>query len=723
MTTFLYNLGAWCARRRLRMVAGWILLLAVVGTLAGTVAGSTSTSFSIPGTEAQKAIDLLSTKFPGTGGATARIVVAAPPGHTLNEPAYIAAAQKSLAEIAKAPEVIGVTPYDKATVSQDGRIAFVDVSYAVPVDKVSTEAKDALQAATKPATDAGLQVEFSGGVVSTTTKNSNTELYGVLIAFVILTITFGSLVSAGMPLLMALVGVGIGLLGITALSGAVSLTSTAPTLALMLGLAVGIDYTLFILSRHRQQLRDGLDVQESIALATATAGGAVVFAGLTVIIALCALSVVGVPFLTVMGLAAAGTVAVTVVLSLTLLPAILSLLGARVSTGRISFLARRQDRPKTKPNGGERWESLVTAKPWVTVITCIVGIGILAVPLLHLDLGLPDNSSKPTSTTERRAYDLLTEGFGAGFNGPLTLVIYDPDHNDAAALAAKAVPQLQKAPDVASVGTPVSNKAGDVAIISVTPKSSPSSAETKALVANIRQAAADAKSQTSATAYVTGTTAVNIDVSAKLTSALPVFIIVIVGLALILLLLVFRSILVPVTAVVGFLLTIGASFGSITWIFQEGHLGGLFSVETPSPIVSFLPILIVGILFGLAMDYEVFLVSRIHEDYTHHRDPTMAIRRGMGNSARVVTAAALIMLGVFGGFIFGSDVVIKSLGFALAFGVLIDAFIVRMTLMPAVLKLLGHSAWALPRVLDRRLPDLDLEGSKLTNNSSPGPAI
>ncbi|MCM3885573.1 MMPL family transporter [Frankia sp. R82] len=532
--------------------------------------------------------------------------------------------------------------------SQDGRIAFVDVAYAVSADQVSQEAKDALQAAAKPATDAGLQVEYSGGVVSTTTKNSNTELYGVIIAFVVLAIAFGSLVSAGMPLLMALFGVGAGLLGITALSGAVSLNSTAPTLALMLGLAAGIDYTLFILSRHRQQLHDGMAVPESIALATATAGGAVVFAGLTVIIALCALAVVGVPFLTVMGLAAAGTVAVTVLLSLTLLPAVLSLLGTRVTRGQLGFLTRRQQRAVGRPTGGERWEAVVTAKPWLTVITCVVGIGVIALPLLQLSLGLPDSSSKPTSTTERRAYDLLTDGFGAGFNGPLTLVIYAPGHTDAATLAGQASSDLQKAANVASVSTPVANKDGDVVILSVTPDSRPSSAQTRALVSTIRDAAAQARQQSGVSAYVTGSTAVNIDVSSKLTSALPVFLIVIVGLAL--LLLVFRSILVPVKAVVGFLLSIGASFGSIVWIFEQGHLGSLFDVQTPGPIVSFLPILIVGILFGLAMDYEVFLVSRIHEDYIRGHDPDRAVRRGMANSARVVTAAALIMFGVFGGF-------------------------------------------------------------------------
>jgi RND superfamily putative drug exporter len=718
VTSALFRLGRWSARHRIAMLLSWVFLLVLLGGLAGAFSGATSNSFSIPGTESQKALDLLAQKFPGSGGASARVVVAAPAGHTLAEPAYVAAAQESLAEVAKAPQVIAVTPFQLATISKDQRIAFVDVQYAVSVDKVSQQAKDALQAAARPAIDAGLEVEYSGGVISTTSKEGNTELYGVILAFIVLTITFGSLVSAGMPLLMAIVGVAAGLLGITALSGVVSLSSTAPTLALMLGLAVGIDYTLFILSRHRQQLRAGIEAQESIALATATAGGAVVFAGLTVIIALCALSVVGVPFLTVMGLAAAATVAVTVLLSLTLLPAVLALLGPRVSKGRIGFLANRQDRAAGRATWGERWSNLVTAKPWLTLILCIVGIGVIALPTLDLQLGLPDDSSKPASTTERRAYDLLTEGFGAGFNGPLTLVVYAPGHTDIAALAAQAVPVLQQAADVASVTPPIPNEAGDVAIILVTPNSGPSSEQTKTLVGDIRHAAAQVEKASGVSAYVTGPTAVNIDVSDKLGTALPIFLVVIVGLALILLLLVFRSILVPIKAVVGFLLSIGASFGATVWIFQQGHLAGLFDVETSGPIVSFLPVLVVGILFGLAMDYEVFLVSRVREDYIHHRDPALAVRRGMANSARVVTAAALIMFAVFGGFIFGDNAVIKSLGLALGFGVLVDAFVVRMTLVPAVLKLLGHSAWALPRWLDRLLPDLDLEGAKLAGAGS-----
>jgi putative drug exporter of the RND superfamily len=713
MTQLLFRLGSWSIRRRKSVIAGWVAILIALVGLGAAFSGATSNAFTIPGTQSQQAIDLLDAKFPGAGGAAARVVVAAPPGHQVTETRYREAGAQSLALVAKAPQVIAVTPLAEATISKDGRIAFVTVQYAVPVDKVTQKAKDALEAATAPARAAGLEVEYSGGVISTVSKEGNNELYGILIAFVILIITFGALVSAGMPLLTGLFGVGVGLMGIKALSGVIELNSSAPTLALMLGLAVGIDYTLFILSRHRQQLRDGMPVDESIRRATATAGGAVVFAGLTVVIALAALSVVGIPFLTVMGLAAAGTVVVAVLVALTFLPALLAVLGPRIGKGRIGFLSRRENVRAGEPNRGERWSRLVTAKPWATVALVIVAVGVVAVPALDLQLGLPDDGSKPKSTTERQAYDLLSEGFGVGFNGPLTLVVYAPGHTDTATLVTGAIPQLQRAPDVAVVGKPIPNKAGDVAILSVIPKSSPASEQTKQLVGLLRNAADEVRRQTGVTAYVAGPTASNIDVSNKLGAALPTFLAVIVGLALLLLLLVFRSILVPVKAVVGFLLSIVASFGATVWIFQQGHLGSLFDIGTRGPIVAFLPVLVIGILFGLAMDYEVFLVSRIHEDYAHHHDAAGAIRNGMHSSARVVTAAALIMFSVFASFIFGDNAVIKSLGLALAFGVLVDAFVVRMTLVPAVLALLGDTAWKLPRGLARVLPDLDLEGAKL----------
>jgi RND superfamily putative drug exporter len=710
----LYRIGAWAARRRKRVVVAWVLILVVLGGVGAAFSRSPSDSFSVPGTQSQRALDLLTQKFPGTGGATARVVVAAPPGHKLTEPQYQSLAATTIAAVRKAPQVLAVG--DDLTLSKDERVVFDDVNYAVPVDQVSEDAKAALEKALEPVRAAGLEVEFSGGVIATAEKEGNTDLYGVAVAFLVLTITFGALVAAGLPLLTAAIGVATGLLGIQALSSVVSLSSTAPTLALMLGLAVGIDYTLFILSRHRQQLRAGMAMEESIAMATATAGGAVVFAGLTVVIALCGLAVSGIPFLTVMGLGAAGTVAGVVVIAITLVPALLAMLGHRIEKGRIGFLSRRQERLSTEANFGRRWSRIATAKPWLTVVAVVGAVAVVSLPLKDMSLGLPDDSTKPTSTTERRAYDLLADGFGPGFNGPLTLVIYAPGHSDVAALAAKGVTYLEKTPDVASVSAPIPNKAGDVAILSVTPKSGPSSAATKALVAQIVSAAENVKRQYGVEAYVTGTTAINIDVSDKLGNALPLFLALIVLLALFLLLLVFRSILVPIKAVVGFLFSIGASMGLTVWVFQQGHLGSLFHVESEGPVISFLPILLIGILFGLAMDYEMFLVTRVREEYVHHGDARGAIESGMGLSARVVTAAGLIMTSVFAAFILGDNVVIKSIGFALAVGVLVDAFVVRMTLVPAVLKLLGNVAWALPAWLDRKLPNLDIEGAELAKS-------
>jgi RND superfamily putative drug exporter len=709
----LYRIGAWSARRRRRVVVAWLLILVVLGGVGAAFARSPSDSFSVPGTQSQRALDLLTEKFPGTGGATARVVVAAPPGHKLTEPQYQNLAATTIAAVRKAPQVLSVG--DTPTMSKDERVVFDDVNYAVPVDQVSEGAKAALEAALAPVRAAGLEVEFSGGVIATAEKAGNTELYGVLVAFLVLTITFGALVAAGLPLLTAAIGVGTGLLGIQALSSVVSLSSTAPTLALMLGLAVGIDYTLFILSRHRQQLRAGMAMDESIAMATATAGGAVVFAGLTVVMALCGLAVTGIPFLTVMGLGAAGTVAGVVVIAITLVPALLAMLGHRIENGRLGFLARRQDEVTTGgQNFGRRWSRIATAKPWLTVVAVVGCVVVVSLPLKNMNLGLPDDATKPTSTTERRAYDLLASGFGPGFNGPLTLVVYAPGHTDVATLAAKGATALQTVPDVAAVSAPIPNKAGDLAILSVTPNSGPSSTATKALVAQIVTAAERIKQQTGVEAYVTGTTAINIDVSDKLGHALPLFLALIVLLALFLLLLVFRSILVPIKAVVGFLCSLGVSMGLTVWVFQEGHLGSLFHVEATSPVISFLPILLIGILFGLAMDYEMFLVTRVREEYVHHGDAEAAIEAGMGLSARVVTAAGLIMTSVFASFILGDNVVIKSIGFALAIGVLVDAFVVRMTLVPAVLKLLGDRAWALPGRLDRILPNLDIEGAELT---------
>ncbi|WP_375502999.1 MMPL family transporter [uncultured Jatrophihabitans sp.] len=716
MGALLHRLGSFAVRRRWTVVLVWLAVLAAAGISAATFGGNTTNSFTIPGTESQKAIDLLDKHFPGAGGASARVVVAAPSGHTLVESRFRTAEQQALNRVAHAPQVIAVTPFAQAVTSADGRIAFVDIQYAVTVDKVSSEAKKALRAIGTDVQKTGLDVQYSGGVISTTEDEGNGEIYGLLIAFLVLAITMGGLVAAGMPLLTAGIGVAVGLLGIKAMSGVVSLNSSAPTLALMLSLAVGIDYTLFILARHKQGLADGLTIADSLALATATAGGAVVFAGLTVIIALAALAVVGIPFLTGMGIAAAAGVAIVVMLALTFVPAVLSILGSRIHAGRIGILTTRAQRRHGRPSLGTRWSAVVTRRPWATITACVLAVSLLSIPVLDLQLGLPDDSSKPTATTERRAYDLITTGFGAGYNGPLTMVISHPGHDDATALAKAAMSKLEGAAGIARVGHPAANETGDVAILQVTPRSSPGSEATKTLVATIRSAARDAVAGTDVDTYVTGPTASNIDVSNKLSAALPIFLILIVGVALLLLMFVFRSLLVPLKAVLGFLFSIAASMGVTVFVFQHGHLSFILNGQQPGPIVSFLPVLLVSILFGLAMDYEVFLVSRIREDYVHRGDPEAAITAGMTSSARVVSAAGIIMISVFGSFVLGDDAVIKPIGLALGIGVAVDAFVVRMTFVPAVLRLFGHRAWQLPRWLDRILPDLDLEGSSITTS-------
>ena len=481
--------------------------------------------------------------------------------------------------------------------------------------------------------------------------------------------------------------------------------------------AVGIDYALFILTRHRQNLAQGMQPREAAAHATATAGSAVVFAGLTVIIALVGLLVVDIPFLTVMGLAAAGTVGLAVLIAITLLPAILGVAGHRMSRRNRVLDARPWRRRREGADTmSVRWARFVTRRPLVVSLLTVAVLCVMALPALHMKLGLPDGGSKPTSTTERRAYDLLTAGFGPGFNGPLTVVVDAPGLTEGQQkqIANTVVHDLEGLPGVAAVAPAVQNEAGDLTIASVTPTSSPASDATKELVALIREKARTVTAGTGIDAYVTGATALNIDTNDTLTDALPRYVAVVVGLALLLLTMVFRSILVPLKAAVGFLLSIAASLGVTVWIFQDGNLADVFAVGQTGPIVSFLPVLLIGILFGLAMDYEVFLVSRMRENYVHTDRARESIVTGYGQSGRVVAAAALIMIGVFGGFVLDIDPIVKSIGLSLAVGVLVDAFVVRMTVVPAVMALLGRAAWRLPGWLGRLLPDLDVEGAKLS---------
>lgn len=705
----LYRLGRFAFRHRLSVIGVWIVALIGISALAAAVSRPSLDQFSIPGTQSQQALDLLIKKFPAASGASAQMVFAAPQGETLANPKYVAAINESVTLAGKAGGVISaVGPYQLKTISPDQRIGFARIAYPYAAWKVTGADRNQLSAAAGPAKAAGLTVAFGGGII-TTQSHDSTEAIGILIASVVLAIAIGSLLGALLPLASSLIGVAIGTASITAVGAVVQLSSTAPILASMLGLAVGFDYALFVITRYRQLLDQGHEPEEAAGRATATAGSAVIFAGTTVVIALVALAALGIPFLSVMGIAAAGTVAIAVAIAVTLVPALLSLTGGRIQHGVLTRFQRRSG-----DSASLKWARLVTRRPWAVITAGVVILLVLASPALKLQLGLPDAGSEPRNTTERQAYDLLTEGFGPGFNGPLTVVIEAPNANRAQEVAWGAAAVLSKLPDVATVTPPQQNAAKDLTVIGVIPKSSPTSDATSNLVAFIREKAKAVEAQTGVNVLVTGQTAVNIDVADKLNAALPVYACIVLVLALLLLTVVFRSLVVPIKATLGFVLSVSAALGVVVFIFQDGNLGSLVQLPRAGPIISFLPVLLIGILFGLAMDYEVFLVSRMRERFTHGENAHDSVVGGVADSGRVVTAAAIIMFSVFASFIFNGDPIIKSIGLVLAVGVLADAFLVRMTLVPAVMGLLGKRAWWLPGWLERHLPNVDIEGAGLS---------
>jgi RND superfamily putative drug exporter len=712
MATLLYRLGRASFRRRKLVVALWLVLLAALGGAALAFQGPSSSDFTMPGTESQRAIDALQREFPEASGATGTIVVGAPAGGTLADPALKPAVEGLVKEASALPGVLGaVDPFTSKALSRNGQYGLIQVQFATRADEVTEEQRTAYERSGAAAEAAGLRVEHGGEVLNAEPEVGGTESIGVIIALVVLVVTFGSLVAAGMTMLNALIGVGAGMAGLFALSSVVTLTSTAPVLALMLGLAVGIDYSLFITSRHRQNLVDGLAPQDAAAQAVGTAGSAVVFAGITVVIALAGLAVVDIPFLTVMGLAAAGTVAVAVLVAITLLPALLGFAGVRVLPRKLRGTgAHAASHATVKEGFGFRWARLVTRLRVPVILVGVLGLGALTLPALDMRVALPGAGAGPIGTPARDAADLITEGFGPGFNGRLALVV-SGDSPEATTAAVQQVNQvLQGTPNLLAVTPPNLSQDKLTALLGVLPTTGPTDAATEDLVHEIRDRVA---AVSTADVALTGQTAVGIDVSEKLSDAMPIYLLLVVGLSVLLLMLVFRSILVPLKAALGFLLTVGATFGITVLVFQQGHLSGLVGLDTPGPLISFLPILLIGILFGLAMDYEVFLVSRMREDFVHGAGAQEATISGMGHGARVVTAAALIMTSVFAGFILLDDPVIKSMGFALAIGVAIDAFVVRMTIVPAVISLLGRSAWWLPGWLNRVLPNVDIEGERL----------
>ncbi|MEU5319996.1 MMPL family transporter [Streptomyces sp. NPDC021056] len=741
MADFLYRLGRLAFRRRGYVALIWLAVLTAVGLGALQAPGASDEEFSMPGIESQKAYDLMQERFPGAAadGATARVVFVAPDGRKVTATATRQAIEETVTTLGDGSQVAGVVdPFEAKAVSQDGSTAYATVTYKVKSSEVTDASRTAVEKAADQARESGLTVETGGSAMdSGGGPGGVAEIIGIAVAALVLLITFGSPAAAGLPLLTAILGVGVSMFTITMTADAFGLSTSTGTLAMMLGLAVGIDYALFVVSRYREERGKGHTPEEAAGLAVGTAGSAVVFAGLTVVIALAGLTVVGIPMLTKMGLTAAGAVIVAVLIALTVVPALVGfwpnavLSGAVRGQGRdgrpslprllrfrmLRFRPLRSRKPSERhesDNRGTRWARFVLRRPIPVLLLGVVGLGALAIPMTQLQLGMPGDEAKSTSTTERRAYDALAEGFGPGFNGPLTIVV-DAESTDDAKAAVDAVHQdISDTKGVVSVATPRFNEAGDTAVFTATPATSPTDEKTKTLVKAIRGERPRIESATGASFEVTGTTALNIDIATKVQAALVPYLITVVGLAVVLLLVVFRSLLVPLKAALGFLLSVLAALGAVVLVFQQGHGAGVFGVEQTGPIMSLMPIFLVGIVFGLAMDYEVFLVSRMREAYVHGEPADRAIVSGFRHSARVVVAAAFIMIAVFAGFIGESDSMIKMIGFGMATAVLLDAFVVRMAIVPAVLALLGDRAWWLPRWLDRRLPRVDVEGEALT---------
>ncbi|MET9501711.1 MMPL family transporter [Streptomyces sp. NPDC006622] len=721
MATFLYRVGRLAFRRRWYVALVWAAVLAAVGLGALKAPGAADEQFSMPGIESQKAFDLMEQRFPGASadGATARVVFVAPGGQKVTAAQNRRAVEDTVAELADGPQVASAAdPFRTRAVSEDGSTAYATVTYKVAASDLTDDSRSRLERALADARGAGLTVEVGGNTLEGGGGPGGVaEIIGISIAAVVLLVTFGSLAAAGLPLLTAIIGIGVSMATIMALSDALGLSTTTGTLAMMLGLAVGIDYALFVVSRYREERARGRTPEEATGLAVGTAGSAVVFAGLTVVIALAGLAVVGIPMLTKMGLAAAGAVVVAVLIALTLVPAFLGFWPNAVLARRTRGSGRVAE--GAGDNGGTRWARFVLRRPLPVLLLGVVGLGALALPVADLRLGMPGAEAKPTSTTERRAYDALADGFGPGFNGPLTIVVDARGDSDPKAATRAVADEIGGTEGVVSVSPARFNEAGDTAVFSVVPSTAPTDERTKDLVKTIRGERPGVEAATGATFEVTGSTALNIDLSGKVQAALIPYLIVVVGLAILLLMVVFRSLLVPLKAALGFLLSVLASLGAVVVVFQQGHGADLLGVEQTGPIMSLMPIFLVGIVFGLAMDYEVFLVSRMREAYVHGERPGQAVTSGFRHSARVVVAAALIMIAVFAGFIGESDSMIKMIGFGLAGAVLFDAFVVRMAIVPAVLALLGDKAWWLPKWLDRILPRVDVEGEALTRRTGP----
>ena len=716
MSSSLYRLGRLMARRARLVLVVWLLAVLGAGLVAVGAGGTLQEDLTIPGTESQHGLDVLERQFPEVAGTSGQVLFQAPAGERVRD--YRGQVRAVLDRVERVEHVVLATdPFSRQqrlSLSEDGRHALSQVQLDVPLDQLDDATVAEIEEAARSLPgNSDLRVHLGGTIFTSTTVHASlTEALGVVVALVVLAVTFGSLLAAGMPIVTAVLGVGVAMAGILAAASVTDISSSTPTLALMIGLAVGIDYALFIVSRHRSQLVEGLDAEESAAQAMATAGSAVIFAGTTVVIALCGLVVARIPFLAVMGVAAAVAVAVAVLVALTAVPAMLGLAGERLRPRPGSRAARHAlvEHGDTHTLGA-RWVALVTRVPALTVLVVTAGLLVMALPAKDLALGLPDTGTAPPGSTERVTYDLVAEAYGPGFNTPLLVTVDIIRTTDPIGVMDDLGRDLATLDGVEAVALSTPNRTADLGIVQVVPEAAQADPATAELAQGIRDRAGALEERYGVTDLtVTGHAAVSIDVSARLAAALLPFGIVVVGLSLVLLAIVFRSVAVPVKATLGYLLSVGASFGAVAAVFEWGWLADELNVARVGPVISFLPIILMGVLFGLAMDYEVFLVSRMREEFVRTGDARRAVTSGFTASARVVTAAAVIMISVFAAFVPHGDAAVKPIALGLAVGVFVDAFLVRMTLVPAVLAMLGDRAWWLPGWLDRRLPVLDVEG-------------
>jgi RND superfamily putative drug exporter len=703
------RLAAFSHDHRRLVATVWIVLIAAAGALASGVGTGYVNNFTLPGTESQRALDLLRDRFPQQAGDTSQIVFHVQSG-SLTDAAAKAQVATVVASVAKLPSVAGaVDPYgDAGTISKDGKTGYASLLFdqqAVDLDKADVER--VVDTAQDGATG-GLQVELGGQAIQMAEQPETGagEVIGILVAIIVLVLVLGSAVAMAMPLLSAFAAIAAAMGLVYAATGAFSIADFAPTLAVMIALGVGIDYALLVINRFRGERADGAEVREATLTAMDTAGRSVLFAGTTVVIALLGMLLLGVSFLNGPAIASAAAVALTMISSLTLLPALLGFWGRRVKVPSAQAAG-------AEPRGWGRWSALIARRPGAFAAGALVVLLLVAAPVTGIRLGSGDAGNNSPSSTTRKAYDLLSQGFGPGFNGPLLVVAEVKPGAGGKAELAQLRTALAETQGVAAVSQPNVNKKGDAATLTVIPTSKPQDAATKDLLSDLRDhvvPGVTAKAPALAAVSIGGATASTVDFGDVLSSKLPLFIGVVIGLSLLLLAIVFRSLLIPAKAAVLNLLSIGAALGVITFIFQDGHLASLIGVETTSPIEPFLPVMLFAIIFGLSMDYEVFLVTRMHEEWERTHDAGFAVRHGLALTGKVVMAAAIIMISVFGSFVLGDDRTIKLFGVGLASAVLFDAFVIRLVLVPALMHLFGRASWWMPGWLETRLPRLSIEG-------------